>query len=293
MKTSLTVIILTYNEELHLERCILSVQHIAERIVVVDSFSTDKTLDIARRLNAEVYQNHFIHQAQQFQWALDHIPVSSEWLMRLDADEYLFPELAEELTNRLPLFPPETSGLGIKRRVYFMDQWIRRGYYPLILLRVWRNGSAYIEQKWMDEHIHLREGRMEVLEHDFVDHNLNNLSWWIAKHNSYATREAVDRLNRELHFLDDKYGASGHNSSWYKSLYVRLPLFIRPFLYFFYRYFLRLGFLEGRPGLIWHVLQGFWFQFLVDAKIHQIKYLSRKMKKPVRQILEEEFGVKL
>lgn len=294
MKLSLTVIILTYNEELHLERCIRSVQPVAERVVIVDSYSTDGTLEIAQSLGAEVFQNPFVHQAQQFQWALDNIPVSSEWVMRMDADEYIFPELADELAARLSQLPPETTGLGIKRRVFFMDKWIRRGYYPMVLLRVWRNGAAYIEQKWMDEHIRLKHGRMEVLQYDMADHNLNNLTWWTAKHNAYATREAVERLNAQHHFLEKAPGeTSDSKTKWHKQLYTRLPLFVRPFLYFFYRYFLRLGFLEGKPGLIWHVLQGFWFQFLVDAKIYQIKYLAKKQGKSVRQVLTENFEIKL
>ncbi|MBX2890012.1 MAG: glycosyltransferase family 2 protein [Saprospiraceae bacterium] len=292
--TSLTVIILTYNEELHLERCIRSLQSVAERIIIVDSYSTDRTLEIAQLLGAEVFQNPFVHQAQQFQWALDNVPVSSEWVMRMDADEYIFPELANELATRLSQFPPETTGLSIKRRVFFMDKWIRRGYYPMVLLRVWRNGTAYIEQKWMDEHIRLKHGRMEVLQHDMADHNLNNLTWWTAKHNAYATREAVERLNAQYHFLEKEPDETSDSKiKWHKQLYTQLPLFVRPFGYFFYRYCLRLGFLEGKPGLIWHVLQGFWFQFLVDAKIYQIKYLAKKQGKSVRQILIENFGIKL
>jgi glycosyltransferase involved in cell wall biosynthesis len=305
---SLTVIILTYNEELHLERCIRSVLAVAERVVVVDSYSTDRTLEIAQSLGAAVFQNPFVHQAQQFQWALDNIPVSSDWVMRLDADEYIFPELAGELIEKLPLFSPNTTGLGIKRRVFFMDKWIRHGYYPMVLLRVWRNGAAYVEQKWMDEHIRLRHGNMETLRHDMADHNLNNLTWWTAKHNAYATREAVERLNARYQFLPNAEAApiGVHRSVAYlrgvphspqigrhKRLYLRLPLFVRPFLYFFYRYFLRLGFLEGRPGFVWHVLQGFWFQFLVDAKMYQIKHLSDKLNKPLIQTLREDFGLKL
>lgn len=289
-KTSLTVVILTYNEELHLERCIRSVSAVAERIVVVDSYSTDGTLEIAQSLGAEVFQNPFVHQAQQFQWALDNILVSSEWVMRMDADEYIFPELADELANKLPQFPPDVTGLAIKRRVFFMDKWIRHGYYPMVLLRIWRNGTAFIEQKWMDEHMKLKYGKTIMLEQDLADHNLNHLGWWTEKHNRYSIREAAERLNAEYHLWEN---GEQTKVKWHKRLYTQMPLFVRPFLYFFYRYFLRFGFLEGKPGLIWHVLQGFWFQFLVDAKIYQIKHLAKKQGKSVRQILTENFGVKL
>ena len=289
---SLTAIILTFNEEKHIERCIRNIQQVAGRILVVDSYSTDQTVEIARSLGAEVFQNPFIHQAQQFQWALDNIPISSDWIMRMDADEFIFPELAAELTGRLAQFPPETTGLGIKRRVFFMDTWIRHGYYPMVLLRVWRNGAGFIEQKWMDEHIQLKHGQMEILQCDMADYNLNDLSWWTNKHNNYATREAVERLNARYQFLHIPEHLQ-QKTKGYKRAYMHLPLFLRPFLYFFYRYVIRLGFLEGKPGLIWHILQGFWFQFLVDAKIYQIKHLAKKHQKSVKQVLIEDFGVKL
>ncbi len=293
---SLTVIILTYNEALHLERCIRSVQPAAARIIIVDSYSTDQTLEIARTLGAEVFQNPFTHQAQQFQWALDHIPITTDWVMRIDADEYIFPELAEELRQKLPILSPDVTGLFVKRRLIFMDKWIKRGYYPMVLLRIWRNGAGYIQQKWMDEHIRLRHGTTTMLDHDMADHNLNNLTWWTTKHNAYATREAIDRLNRENNFLGDQHNNEyrvGNKRKWYKSAYMHLPLFLRPFLYFFYRYILRGGFLEGKPGLIWHILQGFWYQFLVDAKIYQIRHLAKKTGKSIPQVLQEDFGINL
>lgn len=293
---SLTVIILTFNEEKHIERCIASLRGIATRIVVVDSFSTDGTIEAARRAGAEVLQNPWVNYATQFQWGLDNACITTDWVMRMDADEYIFPELADELSQLLPTLSSDITGLYVKLRVYFLDKWIRRGYYPMVLLRFWRNGTGYIQQKWMDEHIRLTHGETRSLRHDMADHNLNHLHWWTNKHNNYAIREAIDRLHREQPFLGEHYETgyvSGNKTKWHKTLYMHLPLFIRPFLYFFYRYFIRLGFLEGRPGLIWHVLQGFWFQFLVDAKIYQIKHLSKKHRKTVKQVLTEDFGVKL
>jgi glycosyltransferase involved in cell wall biosynthesis len=293
---SLTVVILTFNEEKHIERCILSLGGIAQRVVLIDSFSTDRTIEIATRLGAEVLQNPWVNYATQFQWGLDHGQIQTEWVMRMDADEYLYPELVQELQQKLPFIPSEITGLYIKMRLIFMDTWIKRGYYPMRLLRFWRNGVGYIQQKWMDEHIRLRHGTTTMLEYDMADHNLNQLHWWTTKHNNYAIREAIDRLNRENNFLSDTHDNEymvGNKRKWYKSLYMRLPLFIRPFLYFFYRYFFRLGFLEGKTGLVWHILQGFWFQFLVDAKIFQIKHLAQKHNKSIREVLTQDFGVKL
>ena len=293
---SLTCIILTFNEEKHIERCIRCIRQVAERIIVVDSYSTDQTVQLATAAGAEVFQNPFVHQAQQFQWALDNIPVTSDWIIRMDADEYLLPELMDELRRQLPGLPQEVTGLFVKLRVVFLDKWIKNGFYPMILLRIWRTGAGYIQQKWMDEHTKITHGETRMLTCDMVDHNLNHLGWWTEKHNKYSMREAIERLNREYDFMGDDYDKSyvvGNKKKWYKSFYMHLPLFLRPFLYFFYRYIIRLGFLEGKPGLIWHILQGFWFQFLVDAKIYQIKHLAKKHNKSIKQVLTEDFGVKL
>ena len=140
---SMTVIILTYNEEIHIERCITRIAPLVERIIVVDSFSTDATVEIARRVGAQVHQRAFKNQAEQFQWALDTIKIDSAWTLRLDADEYLEDALIAELRAELATLPATVTGLRIKRKVYFRGRWIRwGGYYPTVLLRIWRSGAC-------------------------------------------------------------------------------------------------------------------------------------------------------
>jgi len=291
----LTVIILTLNEGVHIERCIRSVQPIAKHIYVVDSFSTDQTVILAESLGATVVQHEFANQAKQFQWALDTLPVKTEWLMRLDADEYILPELVEEMQNRLLSLSADITGISLKRRHIFWGHWVKYGTrYPLVLLRIWRNGNARVEQRWMDEHIVLTNGNAVTFNHDFCDHNLNNISWWTEKHNRYAIREAIDILNRKYHFFptDDVMTNETTLSQaalkrWVKErLYNHLPIFFGPLLYFLYRYFIRLGFLDGKAGLVYHFLQGFWYRFLVEAKameldeeLRQIDNLGLRLKK--------------
>lgn len=302
MQGSLTALILTHNEALHIERCIRSLQTVAERIVLIDSFSSDNTCSIAQRLGAEVLQNVWVNYAIQFQWGLDHANITSDWILRIDADEYLTPKLADEIAHKLPLLEAGVSGVVLKRQVHFMGRWIRYGgYYPTKLLRIWRNGTGRIEQRWMDEHIKLSEGRTVEFEHDFVDDNLNNLTWWTNKHNNYSTREAVDLLNREFDLFEEDtiLGSGGGNGQdkrkrWYKdNIYVKMPLFLRAFAYFLFRYFLKLGFLDGKAGLIWHLLQGGWYRFLVDAKIYQIKRLAKQQNKSIREVLTDNFDIQL
>lgn len=286
----ITLIILTYNEELHLQRCLESVKKLAKRIIIVDSFSTDKTCEIAQQFGAEVIQRKFVNQAEQFQWALENTNISTEWVFRLDADEYILPELYQEIKDKLYHLPQEITGVYLNRRLYFQSSWIKRGgFYPLRLLRIWRNGAAVMEQKMMDEHTVLMHGKSIDFDHDFVDENLSSLVKWTEKHNNYSTREAIMRLDAQYHFLEQNQ-QNLHKSN--KQFYLKLPLFLRAFVYFCYRYFIKLGFLDGRNGLIWHVLQGFWYQFLVDAKIAQVEYFSKKENKPVKTIIEEKLNFK-
>lgn len=286
----ITLIILTYNEELHLQRCLESVKNLAERIIIVDSFSTDKTCEIAQQFGAEVIQRKFVNQAEQFQWALENTNISTEWVFRLDADEYILPELYQEIKEKLNHLPQEITGINLKRRLYFQSSWIKHGgFYPLRLLRIWRNGAAVMEQKMMDEHTVLMHGKSIDFDHDFVDENLSSLVKWTDKHNNYSTREAIMRLDAQYHFLEQNQ-QNLHKSN--KQFYLKLPLFLRAFVYFCYRYFIKLGFLDGRNGLIWHVLQGFWYQFLVDAKIAQVEFFSKKENKPVKTIIEEKLNFK-
>jgi len=298
----LTVIILTYNEEKHIERALRSVKKIADVIWVVDSFSTDNTLHIAEDMGAQTVKNVFTNHAAQFAWALENCNISTTWVMRLDADEYLTENLVLEIKTRLHMLKESITGIVLKRQVHFMGKWIRfGGYYPVKLLRIWRTGAATMEQRWMDEHVVLSHGETVTFDHDFVDDNLNSLTWWTMKHNDYATREAIDLLNKKYGFYvnDDRLIQSGSsqqiiNKRWYKdNVYGKMPLFLRSLFYFLYRYFIKLGFLDGKKGLIWHFLQGFWYRFLVDSKIYQMEYLAFSEKKSIKDIIEEKFNFKI
>ncbi len=270
----ISTIILTFNEEIHIERCIKNASAFSKKIYVVDSYSTDKTVQIAEALGATVLQNTFINQSVQFQWALDNCPIDTDWVMRLDADEYMLPALQAEIIEKFPKLPPEITGLCLKRRHHFLGSWIRRGdRYPVTLLRIWKLGHAHIENRWMDEHIVLDIGKSMILDNDFVDDNLNNVSWFIAKHNAYATREMVEIINQKYALFGNKAAVMAAENGQAKlkrlikeKLYNRLPIFFRPILYFIYRYFIRLGILDGVEGFAYHFMQGLWYRCLVDLK---------------------------
>ena len=283
MALDLTAIVLTYNEEIDLPACLDSLGRLECRIVVVDSGSDDRTVDIARQAGAEVFHHEFESQAQQLNWALDNVPMDAEWLLRLDADERITPELAEELTERLARPADGVTGLYVKRREYFMGRWIRHGgYYPTWLLRVWKRGAARCEDRMMDEHMVLSEGEAAFLDHDIVEESGKGLFRWTEKHNRYAVREAQAVLagSSDGGVRPSPFGAPESRRRWLRDrVYGRTPLFARAFLYFGYRYFLRLGFLDGRAGLVFHFLQGCWYRFQVDALLYESRSRGRTRKR--------------
>jgi glycosyltransferase involved in cell wall biosynthesis len=281
--SSTSVIILTYNEEIHIERCIRSLLPIASNIFVVDSFSSDKTVEICESLGAKVYQNPWKNYAEQFQWGLDNCPFNTEWVMRMDADEYIEPDLVEEINAELSKVPEDINGLYIRRKYIFLERWVKHGAtYPLNLLRIWRTGKGRIESRWMDEHIVLEgDAKTGQLAGHIVDHNLNNTRWWVDKHNKYADREMIDILDKKYQlFPNDDSVKSEKKLTQTKvvrlikeKVYTGLPIFVRPLLYFLYRYFLRLGFLDGTSGFAFHFMQGYWYRSLVDLRVFEAEKL--------------------
>jgi glycosyltransferase involved in cell wall biosynthesis len=272
----LSVIILTKDEAANLPVCLSSLSPLRPEIFVVDSGSSDSTVEIAKQADCYVVNHPFENYAEQLNWALQNLPITTPWVMRLDADEQLTSELARELKEILPRTPEEITGYQVKRRVFFMGRWIRHGgYYPTWLLRVWRTGVGTCEQRWMDEHIVLSQGRIANLNHDIIDENHKGLSFWVDKHNRYADREMKDILSHDSqrdNLLHQGQFSQATQRRWVKkNLYERSPLFLRAFLYFLMRYTVGLGFLDGIEGLIFHFLQGFWYRFLVDAKIYEMR----------------------
>lgn len=297
----ISVIILTYNEEIHIRRCLENVKKFAKEVFIIDSYSTDRTLEIAKEYGAVVLQNKWENNyAKQLNWGLQHAPITTKWILRLDADEYLMPELIEELNRKLPALADDITGVIFNRRHIFMGKWMKRGIYPVKLLRLFQTRKGVCEQRLMDEHIQLLEGRAVEFEHDFCDHNLNDLSWFCHKHVNYAIREAVDLLDIELDLTgaaetdENKHiSAQALSKRMKKHKYAKQPLFWRSFAYFCYRYFLKGACLDGKIGFIWTFLQGWWYRTLVDAKVFEIKQACGTDKEQIKRYLKEHYNISL
>jgi glycosyltransferase involved in cell wall biosynthesis len=305
MKPSVAVVILTHNEGIHLERALLAVASFARSTHIVDSGSTDDTIAIAERHGAEVLRHKWKNYADQFQWGVDNITTDAEWILRLDADEIIEPDLAARILSETPGLPADVTGVNFDRKHIFMDRWVRHGgRYPLRLLRMFRRGKGRIEQRWMDEHIIVDEGRTVLFKGGFADHNLNDLTFFTDKHNKYAIREAVDVLNqrhglfaRDIEVRSEAASFQAASKRWIKErLYNRIPFPVSSLAYFLYRYLFQLGFLDGPSGLIYHVLQGYWYRFLVGAKVMEYEreiapYLDDKAE--ALRILSQRTGLRL
>lgn len=295
--TDLTVIILTQDEARHIGRCIASIRDVATRIIVVDSGSTDETCTLAAAAGAEVIHHPWTNYAQQFNWAIDRFGKADGWAMRLDADEVVAPGLAGKIRSFVATMPTDgdVAGATIDRAIYFLGRKIRwGGMYPTQVIRIWRCGKGRVENRWMDEHV-VVSGKVEHLDGEIEDINLNSIGWWTTKHNHYATREAIDQLTLDTQAdINGEMGSQARRKRWLKDhFYARLPLGLRPVLYFFYRYLLLLGFLDGWQGLAFHGLQGFWYRFLVDVKIAELKTLMAKRDQDLATVVAEEYGYRL
>lgn len=291
---SLSIIILTYNERLHIGRCIESAQKVSDKIYIVDSHSTDGTQDIARRMGAIVVEHDYVNQAQQMQWAIDNLRLDTEWVMRMDTDEYLTDRLVNEINTRLQELPTGVTGIYLPFDVIFQDKNVRHGrLHASKILRIWRRGKAYMEQRWMDERMVLTEGSAITFKGRFVDHNLNTLAWWTNKHNNYSNRELAVEAMRMYGIGNDDEALKGRNQK--KGMYYRLPAFFRAGVYFSVRYFLLGGFIDGKAGLIWATLQAYWYRFLIDAKMSEMRRLLGKSpsRRQVIEYFKEKYNINL
>lgn len=276
----ISVIVLTYNDEGQIEHCLGSVAGLTDDIVVVDSFSSDGTAEICRANGARFFQHKFVNQALQFNWALDNIPLNYDWVLRLDSDEIVPAGLVEEMRARVDR--ESVAGYYMNRRMYWMNRWLKHGrMYPHYILRLFKRGCARYEER-TEEHLVLT-GEAGYLKHDFLEDNRKNtLDYFTEKHLKTAAGEVAEVLSgiEEGEGIEPRlFGRKVNRTRWLKlRLYNRSPLFARGLLYFLYRYVLCLGFLDGRPGLIFHVLQGFWYRFYIDARLFEERsgWLSRR-----------------
>jgi len=270
----ITAIILTKNEALNISDCIKSLNSFAKRILVVDSFSDDDTILIAKKLGAEVHTNKFVNYASQFNWALDNLEITTKWILRIDADERFTPQLSSEIEKLVSIHDKtDINGIVLDNWLYFMGKKLKYGSSRKRKLMVFKNGIGRIESRKMDEHTILSSGKTVSAKNKYLHYDYKSIDVFVKKLNWYATREMQDYFeyletyNINKINLNDKTIQKTRFKKF--KIYYKFPLFLRSLLLFIYYYYLKLGFLDGKIGFIYNYLYTRFYRLLVDIKIHE------------------------
>lgn len=278
MMADLTAIILTKNEEVNIENCIKSIISVAKRIVVIDSYSDDKTVEIAKAAGAEVYQHSFENYAKQYMYGVDKANADTVWTLRIDADERLTVESAKELSYLCnDNMDTEVAGIVLRFKKNFLGKDLYHGgVYPWKKMNCYKTKLGVIEDRSMDEHIILSSGTVIEMKNDCLHFDFKNLEYFVNKHNWYSSRETVDYFEN---LEKGKFKGKLNSKTWFKmNIYYKLPMGLRSHIYYIYRYYIKLGFLDGKEGKIYAFLQSYWYRYLVDAKIYECKAMGIRYK---------------
>ncbi|NOW98785.1 exosortase Y [Mucilaginibacter sp. SG564] len=295
-----SIIILTYNEDLHLPRLLESITPLSAPVFILDSGSTDQTIQIAQQAGAVIQQHPFENHPKQWDHALKSFDIQTPWVICFDADQIVTPELKELLLNFNDAEYRDIDGIYFNRKNFFKGRWIKHGgYYPIYLLKMFRYKVGYSDLNEGMDHRFIVPGKTTVWKSGHIlEENLkeNNISFWIDKHNRYsdlAAREEVERMQNLRHqtIKPNLLGSPDERTAWLKRLWWQLPRYLRPWLYFGYRMTFQLGVLDGRTGIIFHFLQGFWFRLIIDVKIDEI-LSSNKKRSAGDQISPIKFALK-
>ena len=276
MQADITAIILTKNEEINIEECIDSIKNVVKRVIVIDSFSSDNTVELAKKAGAEVYQHCFENYSKQYTYGVEVSKIETVWVLRIDADERLTKEAASELKkicneNMLT----DVNGIVLRFKKNFLGKDLYHGgVYPWRKMNCYKTQYGSIEMRAMDEHIILAEGRSIEMKNDCLHLEFKNLEYFVRKHNWYSSRETVDYFEN---IEQEKKREEVDVKTWMKmNIYYKMPMGIRVWIYYIWRYYILGGFLDGKEGKIYAFLQAYWYRYLVDAKIYECKKLNMR-----------------
>ena len=293
LQSDTTAIILTYNEEKHIKRCILSINQYVKKIIIIDSFSKDETVKIAKKYNAEVAQINLDNMSKYLNWGLNNIKITTNWILRIDADEFFTRELGKQVVKNLKIYNQDISGISVNRKFIFLKKDINfGGTFPHKTLRIWRTGKGKCQDVWMDEQI-IVDGKVVHIDESLIDHNLNKLSWWIKKHKTYSIRESINYLlkkNDSQLNIESSVDNTKLKQGKKMKIYYKFPIFIRPIFLFLYSYVIKFGFLNGWQGFVLCILQVLWFRFLVDINILQTERIIKKQKLSLQEAIKLKYG---
>lgn len=298
--SNITVIIPMRNERRHIERSVKSALRLTPNVFVVDSSSTDGSIEIAEKLGAKVFQYEWTEHCNfstKINWALENLPITTTWVIRLDADEYFMDNSIHHIEEDLMNVPNDVNGVTLIRRVFFLGKWMKHSNeYPKTSMRIFRVGHVEMESRWLDEHVDVKEGKAMDFPYDIVDDSQITLKEWIDKHNGYSNREAIELIHQEIGLFErgethlDKNAIQKKKN---KNCYAKMPLYWRAFFFFCYRYFIRIGFMDGKAGFLWNFFQCWWYRTLADAKVEEIYAICGKDKDKIRQYVLQFYNLEI
>ena len=269
MKNKIAIIILTFNSEKIIKRTIKAAQKISKEIVILDSFSTDKTIEIVKNLKCKVYKRKFINYSDQRNYAIKMCNKSYKWQLHIDSDEVLSEQLIKNINDVLKRDIRNKSYI-IKRHVYFMNRKLLFGATSNWHLRLFPSKSTVCENKKYDQHF-VSNLVSEKINGSLLDINTKNLTDWITIHNKWSTLSSLEKYSKSSKLTKAKlFGNNIERTRFIKNIFFKLPIGLKSFFLFFVKYFLLLGFLDGRAGFIFIFLNTLWFHTLIDAKKFEI-----------------------
>ncbi len=273
---NVSILILTLNEEINLMSCLESVKW-SDDIVVFDSFSTDRTLEIAKAMGARVFQRKFDNYAAQRNAALKEVQYKYPWILMIDSDELVAPELRIEIEMAINQSDDDTCLFRVRRKDMFFGQWLKRSSgYPTWFGRLFRTGRVWVEREINEEYC--TDGNIGFLQEHLIHYPFNKgIAYWYERHNRYSSMEAsvfVQETQEKLQIGDFFSQDPVIRRKLLKQLAFRL--YGRPFLVFCYLYIIRLGFLDGKAGFMYSLLRSF-YEVMIDLKVQEIRRREKNL----------------
>lgn len=274
----LSVLVLTYNEEPNIRTCLSTVVGWADQVIVVDSGSSDRTVTICLELGVTVIAHPYLDHRTQIDWALRSVPWTYDWLLLLDADNQVSERLKDDIRRILDNDKGSMHGYYNPHHHYFRNH--RVFGLKQDWLRLVRRSRASVDASELVDFRIAVDGPTGALSGEIVESNQKELDidFWIDKHQHFAARMAIEEILRRdgivkwaTSLRPSPFGNPDERMIWLKNLWYRLPLVVRPLLFFIYRYILRGGFLGGWNGFIYHFLEALWFRIVVDLKISEYR----------------------
>jgi len=275
LKKKIVIVFLTFNSKKIIRNSIKSAKKLTDEIIIVDSFSTDKTVQICKKLGCKIFQRKFKNYSNQRNWIINKINNNYKWQLHLDADEIMDRKLLNSIKKIIDKDENEKCFL-IKKKYFFLNRPLKYPGLNKWHLRLFKSHTTRCEKRAYDQHFVSKYKTKNILTGNLLDQDRLNFSRWKEKHLNWAIMEASESYNKKnkkkLFNKDDPR----YKIRKLKNFYYQLPILLRPFLYFFYRYFYKQGFKDGKIGFLFSFYHAFWFRFQVDINI--IKLTLRKIK---------------